>query len=65
MIWIVPGMGQRGFWDEQQRVENSKLKSLLLNDSPNRFLGNHFVHCSKKVMRKSTKAMLVGGELIR
>ncbi|WP_231596293.1 transposase [Synechococcus sp. CBW1108] len=24
-----------------------------MSDSPSRFLGNHFAHCSKKVMRKS------------
>jgi hypothetical protein len=32
-MWIVnyiPGMGQRGFWDEQQRVQKLKTKKPVL-----------------------------------
>ena len=58
-------MGQRGFWDEQQRVEKLKTKKPVLERLSESIPWESFRPLLEKVMRKSAKAMLVGGELIR
>ncbi len=57
-------MGQRGLWDEQQRVEKLKTKKPILVRLSESNPWQSFRPLLEKVMRKSAKAMLFGGELI-
>ena len=58
------GMGQRGFWREQQRVvkfKNNKIVPQRLSES----IPWQSFRLLEKVYPQERKAVLVGGELIR
>ncbi len=57
-------MGQRGFWEEQQRASKLNRRSQLWKDYPSRFHGSRFSSPMRWFIDKSLKAMLPATGLI-
>ena len=58
----MPGMSQRGFWDEQQRAVKLKNKKLVLQRLSESIPWESFCPLLEKSYVQEAKAVLVSGE---